>query len=150
VILNVECGILNGRKKGRRLRHTSFSLPDHSALITSTTLPLEGQSTERRVVWVSTRRSILCRNAHAILIPPIFLSRFAGDFTTWGCHGQNHNLGPESPSAIADKREPVISLQAGPSGFLALHEADLRQGEHPAEEWLFEAPAPWFPMDAGK
>jgi hypothetical protein len=43
--------------------------------------------------------------------PPIFLSRFAGDFTTWGCHGQNHNLGPESPSAIADTRllsEPLV------------------------------------------
>jgi hypothetical protein len=108
-----------------------------------------GNQTGRRAVWVSARRPILCRNAHAILIAPICLSRLADNFTTWGCHGQNHNLGPESPSGIADKREPVITLQAGPSGFLALHETDLRQGEHPAEEWLFEAPAPWFPMDAG-
>lgn len=55
--------------------------------------------------------------------------RFAGDFTTWGYHGENHNHGPEPLSAIQEKRQPVITLQAGPSTFLALHEADLRQGE---------------------
>ena len=39
--------------------------------------------------------------------------RFAGDFTTWGYNGENHNRAPEPLSAIRDKREPVITLQAG-------------------------------------
>ena len=55
--------------------------------------------------------------------------RFAGDFITWGYNGENHNHGPETLSAITDKRKPVITLQAGSNTFLALHEADLRQGE---------------------
>jgi alpha-glucosidase len=55
--------------------------------------------------------------------------RFAGDFTTWGYNGENHNHGPEPLSAITEKRPPVITLQAGQDTFLALHEADLRQGE---------------------
>jgi alpha-glucosidase len=55
--------------------------------------------------------------------------RFAGDFITWGYNGENHNHGPEPLSAITDKRQPVITIQAGPDTFLALHEADLRQGE---------------------
>lgn len=55
--------------------------------------------------------------------------RFTGDFITWGYNGENHNHGPELISSITEKREPVITMQAGPSVFLALHEADLRQGE---------------------
>lgn len=55
--------------------------------------------------------------------------RFAGDYLTWGYNGENHNHGPEPLSAITEKRPPVITLQAGPNTFLALHEADLRQGE---------------------
>ncbi len=55
--------------------------------------------------------------------------RFAGDFVTWGYHGENHNHGPEPLSAITDIRKPVITLQADPATFLAIHEADLRQGE---------------------
>lgn len=55
--------------------------------------------------------------------------RFAGDFTTWGYNGENHNHGPEPLSAITGKRPSVITLQAGADTFLALHEADLRQGE---------------------
>jgi alpha-glucosidase len=55
--------------------------------------------------------------------------RFAGDFTTWGYNGENHNHGPEPLSAIHETRPPVITLQAAPDVFLAIHEADLRQGE---------------------
>lgn len=55
--------------------------------------------------------------------------RFAGDFVTWGYNGENHNFGPEPLSAIAEKRKPVITVQAGLQAFVALHEADLRQGE---------------------
>ncbi|MCB1133046.1 MAG: glycoside hydrolase family 97 catalytic domain-containing protein, partial [Verrucomicrobiae bacterium] len=55
--------------------------------------------------------------------------RFAGDFTTWGYNGENHNHGPEPISAIQEERPPVITLQAAPDVFLAIHEADLRQGD---------------------
>ena len=55
--------------------------------------------------------------------------QFAGDFTTWGYNGENHNHGPEPISAITEARPPVITLQAGPEAFFAIHEADLRQGQ---------------------
>jgi alpha-glucosidase len=54
---------------------------------------------------------------------------FAGDFTAWFYNGEVHNLGPDKLSTINGNREPVMTLQAAENSFLALHEADLRQGE---------------------
>jgi alpha-glucosidase len=54
---------------------------------------------------------------------------FAGDYTSWAYNHENHNKGPENISWIHDVRSPVITLQAAPDAFLAIHEADLRQGE---------------------
>lgn len=90
---------------------------------------------------------------------------FAGDFTTWGYNHENHNKGPENISWIHDVRAPVITLQAAPDAFLAIHEADLRQGEPlmlvKAEPTAFRAkaslgtlapgtPSPWRVIFCGR
>ena len=54
---------------------------------------------------------------------------FAGDFTAWFYNGEQHNLGPEKLSSISGERQPVMTLQAAPDAFLAIHEADLRSGQ---------------------
>ena len=54
---------------------------------------------------------------------------FAGDYTAWYYNGENHNLGPEKLSAANGQRMPVVTIKAGNSGYLALHEADLSDGE---------------------
>jgi alpha-glucosidase len=54
---------------------------------------------------------------------------FAGDFTAWFYNGEEHNLGPDKLSTLRGNREPVMTVQAAANAFLALHEADLRQGE---------------------
>jgi len=54
---------------------------------------------------------------------------FAGDFTAWFYNGEEHNLGPDKLSTLSGNREPVMTVQAAENAFLALHEADLRQGE---------------------
>lgn len=54
---------------------------------------------------------------------------FAGDYTAWYYNGENHNLGPEKLSAANGQRRPVVTMKADDRGYLALHEADLPEGE---------------------
>jgi len=54
---------------------------------------------------------------------------FAGDYTAWYYNGENHNLGPEKLSVAKGKRSPVMTIKTDNSGYLALHEADLSEGE---------------------
>lgn len=54
---------------------------------------------------------------------------FAGDYTAWYFNGENHNIGPEKLSAAQGQRKPVVTLKTDNSGYLALHEADLTEGE---------------------
>jgi alpha-glucosidase len=54
---------------------------------------------------------------------------FAGDYTAWYFNGENHNLGPEKLSASNGKRLPVVTLKTDGGDYLALHEADLSEGE---------------------
>jgi alpha-glucosidase len=68
-------------------------------------------------------------DAPAITATDRSVFHFAGDYTTWGYNHENHNKGPENISWIHDVRSPVVTLQAAPDIFLAIHEADLRQGE---------------------
>jgi alpha-glucosidase len=60
---------------------------------------------------------------------------FAGDYTAWYYNGENHNLGPEKLSAANGGRLPVVTLRTDGGEYLALHEADLSDGE----PLLFEA-----------
>jgi alpha-glucosidase len=53
---------------------------------------------------------------------------FAGDFTAWFYNGERHNLGPEKLSASEGRRQPVMTVKAGDNAYLAVHEADLREG----------------------
>lgn len=54
---------------------------------------------------------------------------FAGDYTAWYYNGENHNLGPEKLSASNGKRLPVVTIKSDSDDYLALHEADLSEGE---------------------
>jgi alpha-glucosidase len=54
---------------------------------------------------------------------------FAGDYTAWYYNGENHNLGPEKLSAANGQRRPVMTLKTDRGDYLALHEADLPEGE---------------------
>jgi alpha-glucosidase len=54
---------------------------------------------------------------------------FAGDYTAWYYNGENHNIGPEKLSAAKGQRKPVATIKADDLGYLALHEADLAEGE---------------------
>lgn len=54
---------------------------------------------------------------------------FAGDYTAWYFNGENHNIGPEKLSAADGKRMPVATIRVDERTYLALHEADLRDGE---------------------
>lgn len=78
---------------------------------------------------------------------------FAGDYTTWSYNHENHNKGPENISWIHDVRAPVVTLQAAPDIFLAIHEADLRQGEPlllvKAEPTAFRAKATLGTLEPG-
>jgi alpha-glucosidase len=54
---------------------------------------------------------------------------FSGDYTAWYYNGENHNIGPEKLSEAKGQRRPVVTLKAEDLGYLALHEADLPEGE---------------------
>lgn len=54
---------------------------------------------------------------------------FAGDYTAWSYNGEHHNRGPDKLSAINDNRQPVMTIKAADNAYLAIHEADLRQGQ---------------------
>ena len=54
---------------------------------------------------------------------------FAGDYTAWYYNGENHNIGPEKLSAAKGRRLPVATIKTTANDYLALHEADLTDGE---------------------
>jgi alpha-glucosidase len=54
---------------------------------------------------------------------------FAGDYTAWYYNGENLNIGPEKLSAAKGQRKPVATLKTDTDVYLALHEADLVDGE---------------------
>lgn len=54
---------------------------------------------------------------------------FAGDYTAWYYNGENHNIGPEKLSVAKGRRLPVATLKTDTGVYLALHEADLSEGE---------------------
>jgi len=54
---------------------------------------------------------------------------FAGDYTAWYYNGENHNIGPEKLSAAHGQRKPVATLKTDTDFYLALHEADLGDGD---------------------
>jgi alpha-glucosidase len=91
--------------------------------------------------------------APAITATDLSVFHFAGDYTTWGYNHENHNKGPENLSWIHDVRSPVVTLQAAPDIFLAIHEADLRQGEPlqlvKAEPTAFRAKAALGKLEPG-
>lgn len=55
--------------------------------------------------------------------------RFSGDYTAWYYNGENANKGPEKLSECNGNRLPVMTIDTGSNGFMAVHEADLRSGE---------------------
>lgn len=54
---------------------------------------------------------------------------FAGDYTSWFYNGENHNLGPDKLSEVDGNRLPVMTIKAGENQYMAVHEADLAEGE---------------------
>lgn len=54
---------------------------------------------------------------------------FPDDYTAWYYNGENHNVGPEKISAAQGQRLPVATLKTETGVYLALHEADLSEGE---------------------
>lgn len=54
---------------------------------------------------------------------------FAGDYTAWYYNGEHHNLGPERLSEANGRKPVTMTLRADATHYLALHEADLREGE---------------------
>ncbi|MEO5715945.1 MAG: glycoside hydrolase family 97 N-terminal domain-containing protein [Luteolibacter sp.] len=55
--------------------------------------------------------------------------KFTGDYTAWYYNGENHNIGPEKLSAAKGRRKPVATIRTTDNNYLALHEADLADGE---------------------
>jgi alpha-glucosidase len=53
---------------------------------------------------------------------------FAGDFTAWFFNGERHNLGPEKLTETHGKRLPVMTIRVDDRTYMAIHEADLRNG----------------------
>jgi len=54
---------------------------------------------------------------------------FVGDYTTWSYNGENHNVGPEKLSDSKGLRKPVMTIRTTANDYLALHEAELGEGE---------------------
>ncbi|BET67801.1 glycoside hydrolase family 97 protein [Opitutales bacterium ASA1] len=54
---------------------------------------------------------------------------FAGDYTAWFTNGENHNIGPEKLGTVDGRRLPVATLETDHGTYLALHEADLGDGD---------------------
>lgn len=54
---------------------------------------------------------------------------FADDYTAWYYNGENHNIGPEKLSETDGSRLPVMTVKAGDSHYMAIHEANLTTGE---------------------
>ncbi|MGJ7032454.1 glycoside hydrolase family 97 catalytic domain-containing protein [Niabella hirudinis] len=54
---------------------------------------------------------------------------FSGNYTAWYYNGENANIGPEELEAANGTRLPVMTIQAGPTDYMAVHEAALESGE---------------------
>ncbi len=54
---------------------------------------------------------------------------FAGDYTAWYYNGEKPNIGPEKLSLANGQRLPVATIRTDIGAYLALHEADLVDGE---------------------
>ena len=54
---------------------------------------------------------------------------FAGDYTAWFYNGEHHNLGPEKLTESDGKRLPPMTVKAADGAYLAVLEADLRNGD---------------------
>lgn len=54
---------------------------------------------------------------------------FAGNYTAWFYNGEHHNLGPDKLAEVEGRRYPVMTVQAGENQFMAVHEANLMEGE---------------------
>ncbi|WP_158798760.1 glycoside hydrolase family 97 protein [Pedobacter sp. L105] len=54
---------------------------------------------------------------------------FAGDYTAWYYNGENSNIGPEKLTDCNGTRMPVMTIKVDNANYLAVHEADLREGE---------------------
>lgn len=54
---------------------------------------------------------------------------FAGNYTSWFYNGENHNIGPLTLSEVKGVQRPVATIKAGDNQYLALHEADLMEGD---------------------
>lgn len=54
---------------------------------------------------------------------------FAGDYTSWFYNGEYHNLGPDKLTEVDGNRMPVMTVQAGENQYMAVHEANLTEGE---------------------
>jgi len=54
---------------------------------------------------------------------------FAGDYTAWFYNGERHNLGPDKLTDVDGQRLPVMTIMANDQAYLAVHEADLQEGE---------------------
>ena len=54
---------------------------------------------------------------------------FSGDFSAWYYNFEYHNLGPEKLSETDTIRHPVMTIKADDSHYMAVHEADLEEGE---------------------
>lgn len=54
---------------------------------------------------------------------------FSGDYTAWFYNGELHNIGPEKLTEVDGKRLPVMTVKADDHDYMAVHEADLEQGE---------------------
>ena len=53
---------------------------------------------------------------------------FADDYTAWYYNGENHNIGPEKLTETAEPRLPVMTVKAGDTHYMAIHEANLETG----------------------
>lgn len=54
---------------------------------------------------------------------------FSGDYISWFYNGEYHNLGPNKLTEVDGQRFPVMTIQAGDNQFMAIHEANLIEGE---------------------
>ncbi|NDW19831.1 glycoside hydrolase family 97 protein [Dysgonomonas sp. 216] len=54
---------------------------------------------------------------------------FTGDYVAWFYNKENHNIGPEKLSDSKGERMPVMTIKATDDCYLAIHEADLLDGQ---------------------
>ncbi|WP_221931417.1 glycoside hydrolase family 97 protein [Pedobacter westerhofensis] len=54
---------------------------------------------------------------------------FSGDYEAWFYNGERHNLGPDKLTDVDGTRLPVMTIKANDHAYMAIHEADLEEGE---------------------